>query len=157
MKRVYSQPFVIVRAFIQKGGKFLLIQEAWGEVKGLWNFPAGWLDVGEDPLTAVKRETKEETGYDFTPTSLLGIYSYTKSEGGQIKHALDLVFRGEISGAQDTVDVTEVSQMRWFSPEEIYEMDSSKLRDKVTKQMTKDYLSGQEYPLDLLTHLVTRK
>jgi 8-oxo-dGTP pyrophosphatase MutT (NUDIX family) len=34
------------------------VTDRWG-----WEVPAGWIDGGEDPETAVRREIEEETGY----------------------------------------------------------------------------------------------
>ena len=152
MKRVHTQPFVVVAAIIEKDGKFLLVQEAWGPVKGLWNTPAGWLDLGEDPVGASAREAKEETGYNFTPEALLGIYSSVKTEGGELKHPVKLAFKGSITGEQLPVDQAEINQSKWFTPEEIYRMDSKTLRDANIKQIIKDYLAGKQYPLGIIRH-----
>src|SRR5690242_18054103 len=133
MERVRTQPFVVVRAFIEDGGKFLMIQENWGEVKGLWNFPAGWLDLGEDPTAAVIREAKEETGYDFKPDSLLGIYSWLKPTDDGAVQPIEIIYRGKISGRPAPVNPREVAQIKWFSPDEILTMDEKTLRDEVSK------------------------
>lgn len=152
MKRVRTQPFVVVRAFIEESGKFLLVQENWGEVKGMWNFPAGWLELGEDPTTAVIREAKEESGYNFTPDYLLGVYSFIKSKEGQLNQPIEIVYRGSVSGEPTKVDAEEISAVKWFTPEEIMAMDKYALRDKITKEMLKDYLAGKKYPLDVISH-----
>ena len=78
--RVFTQTFCIVGAIIERGGKILLVQEAQGHDRGKWNQPAGWVDPGEDPLIAVSREIKEETGFDFKPESIVGIYSIVNEE-----------------------------------------------------------------------------
>ena len=152
MDRVHTQPFVVVAALLEKNGKFLLVQENWGDVKGLWNTPAGWLELGEEPVQATVREVKEESGYDFKPTSLLGIYSSVKTEGGEKKHPVKLVFKGEIAAQQASVDPKEIADRKWFSPEEIYKMDKSELRDLNIKQIVKDFISGQEVPLSSVKH-----
>jgi len=130
----------------------LLVQENWGEVKGMWNFPAGWLDLGEDPLAGAIREAKEESGYDFTPDYLLGIYSFIKTKDGRPNQPIEFVYRGSVSGEQAAVDPKEISAVRWFTPEEIMAMDRKTLRDKISKEMLKDYLAGQKYPLDAVKY-----
>jgi len=154
MRRVRTQPFVVVAAIIEIDGKFLLVQEAWGPIKGLWNTPAGWLDLGENPIEAAAREAKEETGYDFAPDSLLGVYSSVKAENGELKHPIKLAFRGTISGEPASVDGAEITQMKWYLPEEIYAMDRKELRDLDIKNIIRDYLVGKKYPLDLVHHSV---
>ncbi len=90
----YTQPYIIVGAFIVRDGKVLLIQENHAPDKGKWNLPAGKLDFGETPLDAAKREAFEEAGINFTPTYLLGIHSiYRKNVPGEV-HALRVIFGG---------------------------------------------------------------
>lgn len=48
------------------------------EANGKWEFPGGKVDFNEDPLEAVVRETKEETGFDIKIIRLLpAIYQNT--------------------------------------------------------------------------------
>lgn len=126
---------------------------------GKWNQPAGWLDVGEDPVAAVTREVKEETGYEFTPMYILGLYSLVKPNKPRpqiTSHPLKVVFRGTISGTPAEIS-GDVSETRWFSPEEIYAMDKNTLRDIDIKTEVRDYLAGRRYPLELITHTVQGK
>jgi len=160
IKRVFTQTFGVVGAIIEKGGKILLVKEARAAAKGKWNQPAGWIEVGEDPIFSVKKEMREETGFDFTPTHLLGIYSLVKSagvEGDAMHHGIKLIFVGKISDKNMNRDLEEISEVKWFLPEEIYAMDKNTLRDPDIKQEIKDYLSGKKYPLDLLTHTVQKQ
>ena len=57
---------------IKRNKKYLLVKEAKKKVKGLWNFPAGKVNFGEELFEAAK-ETKEETGYKCEITGLTGI------------------------------------------------------------------------------------
>jgi len=67
----YATPKSDVRAIVLRQGKLLMVQEA---DDGLWSLPGGWVDVGDSPSTAIRREVLEETGLDIKVTKLLGIW-----------------------------------------------------------------------------------
>ncbi len=159
--RVFSQTFGVVGGLLEKDGKFLLVRESQrkGPDNGKWSRPAGWIDVGEDPTVAGKREVEEETGFIFEPKFILGVYSLVRKdvekELNSTPHALKLIFIGDFSeGNNDLHD--DISETKWFTPEEIYEMDKSTLRDLDIKQMVKDYGVGKKYPLAIITHTVAQ-
>jgi len=162
MVRVFTQTYGVVGAIIEKDGRVLLVKEsaAKGPDAGKWNNPAGWLHVGENPIEEVKREVKEETGFDFTPTNILGIYSIFRKDlikdFEQIRHPVRLIFLGNISGEPAKFDKEEIVEVKWFLPEEIEKMDSKTLRNEDIKTMVKDYFAGKKYPLDLLVHTVSK-
>ena len=150
--RYYTQTFGVVGAIIEKDGKFLLVKEAKASAKDKWNHPAGWIDLEENIIDAVKREVKEETGFDFEPKNILGVYVLVKQELNDLHHAIKIIFTGNIAENQGKYQEDEISETKWFTPAEIEEMDSDTLRDKDIKTMVKDYLAGKKYPLELLTH-----
>ncbi len=157
MKRVFTQTFGVVGAIIEREGRILLVKES-GEKRhdeGKWNHPAGWIDLGENPIEAVKREAKEETGFDFTPSHILGIYSLAREDLQPIHHPIKIIFIGDISNKEIGELSDDVSEKKWFQPEEIEKMDSNTLRDLDIKKMVKDYFSGKRYPLELLTHTIS--
>src|SRR4030042_152444 len=151
MVRVYTQTFGVVGAILERNGKILLVKEAQGRGKGKWSQPAGWIDVGENPIDAVKREVEEETGFLFTPTEVLGIYSLYKKEflreGGD-SHGIKIIFTGNISQNQEKALAEDITEIGWFLPEEIEKMDTATLRDLDIKKIVKDYLTGKRYPLE---------
>lgn len=155
--RVFSQTFGVVGGLLEKDGNFLLVRESQRKEPddGKWSQPAGWIDVGEDPIAAGKREVEEETGFSFNPTHVLGIYSLVRkdieSQLNGTPHAIKIIFIGDIFGKSTQLH-DDVTETKWFTPEEIFSMDNKNLRDLDIKQMVKDYLSGQKYPLELLTH-----
>lgn len=159
MALVYSQTFGVAGAIIEKGGKILLVRETKETAKGKWSHPAGWVDLGENPIETVKREVKEETGLDFTPTHILGVYSLFKKELKEkfniTPHPIKIIFVGNISNEKTNELHDDVSETKWFSPEEIDRMDKDTLRDLDIKKMVKDYFADKRYPLELLTHTIS--
>ncbi len=63
-REVVEHPGGAVVMGILPNGKILLIRQfRYPLGHALYEFPAGKLDPGEDPLTSIKRELEEETGY----------------------------------------------------------------------------------------------
>lgn len=158
-KRVFTQTFGVVGGLIVKDGKVLLVKESRTADKGKWNQPAGWPEVGEDLIMAAKREVEEETGYEFAPTHLLGIYSLMRKDLteklGATPHALKFIFIGDTSENQKSQVLDDITETRWFTPEEIEKMDLSTLRDIDIKKMVKDYFEGRRYPLDIIRQTIS--
>ena len=155
-KRIFTQTFGVAGAIIEKDGKVLLVKEGEDKVDaGKWNQPAGWIDVGENPVEAAKREVKEETGLDFEPTGLIGVYSLYRKDMqekiGATLHALKFIFRGKFSG-ELKYDGKEISELRWFAPDEIEKMELNELRDFDIKKEVADYFAGKSYPLEIIRH-----
>ncbi len=157
-ERVFTQTFVVVGAILEKDGEVLLVQEHMPgrPDHGTWNQPAGWVDVGEDPLEAVKREVREETGYNFTPTHLVGIYSLVRydlqKDDGSFPHAFKLIFAGEFDKTKRGDIYADVAQTKWFSLEEIEKMKGGSLRDDDIAREVREYFDDRRYPLDMIRH-----
>lgn len=160
MPRVLTQTFGVVGALIERGGKILLVKETTEKDKNKWNQPAGWIEVGEDPIKAVKREAKEEAGLRFTPTHILGVYSLVrkdlKKKFNVTPHPIKIIFIGNTSKKKTTRPSNDISETKWFLPKEIAKMDKNTLRDLDIKIMIKDYFAGKRYPLELLTHTISK-
>lgn len=158
-KRVFTQVFGVVGAIIEKDGKFLLAREYQGKGPdhGKWSHPAGWIDVGENPINAAGREAEEESGFKFQPTHLLGVYSLVRKdlqgEYGTSPHPIKLIFTGKISGKQQSLH-DDVTETKWFTAKQILDMDNDTLRDVDIKQMIKDYQAGNRHPLNVITHII---
>mgnify|MGYP001599034497 CR=1 FL=1 len=89
----------------------------------------------------------------------MGIYSLVRKDllknGEKIRHPIKVIFLGKISDKKIRELEDDVSETKWFTPEEIENMDAATLRDLDIKTMVKDYFVGKKYPLDLLTHTVS--
>ena len=75
--------YLAANALVERDGKYLMIEEGKDYVEGTWNIPGGGVEPGEDPVEAVKRELKEETGLEATKINgLLGVFSSKSSKDG---------------------------------------------------------------------------
>ena len=104
------KPSVTVAAIIERDGKFLLVEEETSD--GIrFNQPAGHLDPGESLITAVSREAREETAYDFTPESLIGVYlsRYVSSRTHENVTYLRFAFTGTLGAWHDHAPSVPVS------------------------------------------------
>jgi 8-oxo-dGTP pyrophosphatase MutT (NUDIX family) len=145
--RMVWKPDVTVAAVIERSGRFLLVEE---RIRGrlVLNQPAGHLEDGEALVDAVVRETLEETAWEFTPESLLGIYQWRSSRGHT---TLRFAFTGSVQGydARRPLDPPIVTT-HWFAREEIAQR-AARLRTPLVLRCIEDYLAGRRLPLDALT------
>lgn len=144
------KPNVTVAAIIERDGKFLLVEEETAD--GLmFNQPAGHLEDGESLFDGVVREVQEETAYRFTPTGLLGVYHW-KHPARDITY-LRFAFVGEL-GAHDAAQPLDTGIVRacWLSPDELRAC-GTRHRSPQVLRCVEDYLAGQRFPLNTITHL----
>lgn len=142
------RPSVTVAAVIERGGKFLFVEEA-VDGRRVLNQPAGHLDPGESLVQAVVREVLEETAHRFAPTALLGVYRwlYDKEDVTFLRFA----FLGRVDGvdAGRTLD-KEILAAVWLTPAELAARRAEH-RSPLVEQCVQDYLAGRSFPLDVLS------
>ena len=92
----------------------LLARRAIEPAHGLWTFPGGYVDWGEDVVTAARREMREEVGLDLAPDGLVGIYSYPDAPVVIVAYHVALPH-----GLEAAADAHEVSEIRYFAREDI--------------------------------------
>ena len=144
------KPNVTVAAIIERSGKFLLVEEETPD--GVrFNQPAGHLEKGETLLEGVRREVLEETAHFFEPAALLGIYHWEHPQR-DITY-LRFAFIGEISGHDPARPLDKgILGAVWLTHAEI-QASRDKHRSPQVLTCVDHYLSGQRFPLSVLTHL----
>lgn len=96
---------LVAAAIIVEGGRVLLTQRKRGShLEGMWEFPGGKVEEGEDPKDALARELREEIGVDVdvgdivdvtfhayeTKSVLLLFYRATRRAGSPEPRAIDV-------------------------------------------------------------------
>ncbi len=145
------KPNVTVAAVIERGGRFLLVEEETTEGLRL-NNPAGHLDPGESPADGCAREALEETAHLFRPTALIGIYLSRTRRGatGEDVTYLRLAFCGEL-GARDPARALDHGIVRtlWLTPDEM-RASAGRHRSPLVMRSVDDYLAGIRHPLSAI-------
>lgn len=76
-----------------------------------WGMPGGFLASGEQPVAAVRRELREETGMEITGAELIRVRTVGR------RH-VEIMFRAEAVGTA-TVKSREINAVGWFKPSEM--------------------------------------
>lgn len=144
------KPNVTVAAVVERGGKFLLVEEDTDDGVRI-NQPAGHLEAGETLLAAVRRETLEETGWDFTPTALLGVYDW-RHPVRDITY-LRFAFTGTLDRHHPERPLDKgIRQTVWLGVDAL-RANAPQHRSPLILRCIEDYLAGRRAPLELLTHV----
>jgi 8-oxo-dGTP diphosphatase len=105
---------------VDGAGRVLLARRAHPPFAGYWDLPGGFLEEGEHPLDALRRELREETGLEVEPGRFLGAWMdvYTDGDRAGASSTLNLYWTARVvSGDAEAAD--DVSELRWFAPEEL--------------------------------------
>ncbi len=113
-------------------GRVLLQEKRDG---GEWSLPAGAIEPGEDPQTAMRREVLEETGLIVWPKKILGVIG-----GEKFRHVYGNGDRVEYTVVLFQCDVTD----RTEGP---YDRETKSLRYVARQDMPR---LAQPYPMDVL-------
>lgn len=137
---------VISGGIIEKNNKFLLVKETQEICRGKWGLPSGAVDDNEDVIEAAKREIFEETGCTVKVKGLLEIIN----KNIENKDMICFFFDTELITENIVVNGEEISNIRWFSYEEMLEIKEELRADGVWLSSIKNKIDGKIYPLDLI-------
>ena len=141
------KPHVTVAAVIERDGKFLMVEEIVNG-KTVYNQPAGHLENDESLINAVIREVLEETAWEFRPEQIIGIYRQ-RTESSDRTY-LRICFSGQcIKHFPEQALDKGILSAPWLSHDELIARQD-KLRSPMVIKCINDYLTGQNYPMELI-------
>lgn len=109
----YATPRLEVRgAVFDRQDRLLLVREVADGHR--WTIPGGWVDVGESPAEAIRREIREESGYDTRITKLAAVWDRSRHPYPYGPFACVVLFYlAELLGGIATPSL-ETSDCGWF-------------------------------------------
>lgn len=89
---------------------------------GFWDFPGGYMNLGENVAHTVVREIREETGLHIHPERILGVFAPPKPwvypNGDQVR-GVAVYFHCQPLSQEAHPDLREISQVAWMTLPEI--------------------------------------
>ncbi len=130
----YMDPKVAVGAIIRThDGRVVLVRRAIEPGYGLWVFPGGYVDRGEEVESAAIREAREEAGLDIQIEGLLNIYSYPGAS------PIIIVYSATVIGGELCSD-DECLEAKMFAADEI---PWNELAFRSTGEALRDYFEAR--------------
>src|SRR5262249_19325315 len=117
--------------------RLVLVRRAIEPGYGLWVFPGGYVDRGEELTAAAIREAREESGLDVRIDGLVSIYSYPS------RPVIIIVYAASVIGGELCYD-EESLEARLFTPDEI---PWTMLAFRSTNEALRDYFAGRLHPI----------
>jgi ADP-ribose pyrophosphatase YjhB (NUDIX family) len=104
----FATPRVAAGALFVKGDRILLVRKTYSNG---WDIPGGYLDAGESPAAACRRELKEELGIRREPRQLLIIdWAPHMDEGDKILYIFDC---GDLGADENRIQLAADEVDRW--------------------------------------------
>jgi 8-oxo-dGTP diphosphatase len=105
---VYLNPKIVAAVIPVRDGDVALVRRGMNPGRGLWVFPGGYVDAGENVEDAARREVWEETGLQVRLECLVGVYSRSGEDIVLVVYG-GVVTGGDLSFGDEEVDA------QWFS------------------------------------------
>ena len=112
----YDNPAVTAFAFVERSGRYLVLERGQEPYRGRWELPGGFVEAGESPAEAVRREIFEETGLRIETPNIVGAYTSRYGDGG--KWTVDVAFHCQASAGKLSLSA-ESSDAAWVSIEQM--------------------------------------
>lgn len=115
--QIFATPRVTAGAlFVNNDGRVLLVHKTYGNG---WDIPGGYVDVGESPAAACRREITEELGLERQVRRLLAVdWAPSENDGDKLLWIFDC---GNLGSDEERIrlDPTELDRWEWVAVEDV--------------------------------------
>ncbi|UUV34314.1 NUDIX hydrolase [Amycolatopsis roodepoortensis] len=148
----FATPRVAAGALFVDADRVLLVRKTYGN---RWDIPGGYVDRGESPAAACRRELREELGIDRAPSSLLAQdWAPNDREGDKLLYIFDC---GELGDDEQRIvlDDEELDHWEWVPVRHLQDYVIPRLLRRLTRaheaheRQTTVYLEHGEPVLDI--------
>jgi ADP-ribose pyrophosphatase YjhB (NUDIX family) len=113
----YFNPAVSAAAILLRGdGQALFIRRGHEPGLGRLAFVGGFVDAGETPEDALRREVREEIGVELEAIDYLGSQPNTYGYRGVTYHVVDLIFVATLAPGSVPRELDGVAAIEWHDP-----------------------------------------
>lgn len=110
---------VVLTGILKSGDLFLIVKRSEDEdfYPGAWEFPGGHIESGETLKDGLRRELKEEIGYEgeFNPI-ITNYFDEIKEKNGELIHNLEIDFIVEVDKSNVNIELSnEHSDYKWVT------------------------------------------
>ena len=109
----YDNPSATASALVLSDGRLLVTRRARDPFAGWLDLPGGFIEPGEHPQDAVRRELLEETGLTVAVGELWGVFTDVYGDEGIA--TLNLFYEAHVTGG-DPKPNDDVSEILWLEP-----------------------------------------
>lgn len=152
MNQTYDAIRATVAQIVECQGHYLMVHEI-EDGHRVINQPAGHIEPGEDILSAVERETFEETGLHIKPQRFLGIYQSLWEE--KSRHYLRFCFISHLDEQlAPTPQDSDIIHADWLTRDAILDNTQHRLRSELVRSCLIDFEAQPNYPLEVVQALL---
>jgi ADP-ribose pyrophosphatase YjhB (NUDIX family) len=116
----------VLLALLNQKNEVLMIIRGRDPGKGTLDFPGGFMDLGELPMEAVRRETLEETGLtssSYEPPQFLCWAIDTYEYQGETQEVLGACFWARVKGEVQPIAGDDAQAVKWATLNEVKDAD----------------------------------
>lgn len=125
---------IAAHGFIKYKNKYLVTRRSLTDdyKPGEWDLPGGTIEFGEDPITALKREIKEETNLKVKVGKVLSVYSFLSNP---LRYQFQIVYECEYRSGKVKLNPEDHDAFVWATISEIKKFKKIAFLDNLYREI----------------------